>query len=336
MIRFAIVGYGFIGGVHAAVLRKIKGAEVAAIVEQDTAKRQAVKGNITVEGAEEPLQVPFYASLEEVFEKTKVDVVSICLPTHLHRDYAVKSLKAGCHVVCEKPMALTLKDCDEMIVAARAARRRLFIAQCIRFWPEYEALEKIVRENQLGALLSLRLFRLSGMPNWGGPNAWFFDEQKSGGCLFDLHVHDADYVHYLLGRPVSVLSRGVSLPNGTNGAVTTTYLFDRDLICTAEGSWLYRSGFRMGFSAIFEEGQIEYDSAAVPAMRLWRKGSAEAEIILPEPGDGYERQYRYFIHCLEQNLEPTRMTPESARQSIEIALAEKRSMEEARLISLRE
>lgn len=334
MVRFAVLGYGFIGAVHAATLKKIPAAQLVGVVEQDRSKWQTVtEGNLRIEGGDSPLDVPFFERVEDLLAATPVDALSVCLPTFLHRQYAVEALSAGLHVVCEKPMALTLDDCDAMIDAARQNNRSLLIAQCIRFWPEYEILQNMHRSGELGALVSLRMHRLSGMPSWGGPQPWFFSEHKSGGCLFDLHVHDLDFIQHLLGRPSAVFSQGTSLAGGVNAAVFTQYDFG-DLICCAEGSWRCFTGFRMSYSAVFEKGQLEYDSTASPTLRLWRPGAAQPETVPVPSGDGYERQYRYFVDCLENGRQPTRMTPASARRSIEIALAEKRSLCEKRLVRL--
>ncbi len=334
MIRFAVLGYGFIGTVHAAVLRKMEEVELVGVMEPDKSKwRRATEGNLSVEGAEQPVDAPFFKSWEQLLESRTVDAVAVCLPTHLHRAATVRALEAGLHVVCEKPMALSLEDCDAMIAAARAVDRRLFIAQCIRFWPEYELLADFVRRGELGPLMTLRLQRLSGMPSWGGPSPWFFDESRSGGCLFDLHVHDLDFIQSLLGKPRAVFAQGATAA-GVNAAVLAQYDYGNGLVCSAEASWLCRSGFRMGYSAVFEKGQLDYDSAASPSIRLFSEKADEPQTPQTAPGDGYERQYRYFIRCLLSGEPLLRMEPESARLSIEIALAEKRSLSERRVISL--
>lgn len=335
MIRFAVLGYGFIGAVHAATLKKNSGVELVGVVEQDKSKWQAVtQGNLEIKGGMEPLDVLFYQTLEELLAATSVDCLSICLPTYLHRHYVAQAMAAGLHVVCEKPMALSLEDCDAMIAAAQKYNRFLFIAQCIRFWPEYEILRQMHQSAQLGELVSLRLHRLSGMPAWGGPSSWFFDDQKSGGCLFDLHVHDLDFIQFLLGRPAAVFSQGTALQSGANTSVFTQYDYPSGLTCCAEGSWRYHSGFRMTFSALYEKGQLEYDSASTQTLRLWRPGEAAPQILSVPAGDGYENEYRYFIDCLEKGQQPLLMTPQSAQQSIEIALAEKQSLQERLAVRL--
>jgi len=333
MVNIAIVGYGFIGAIHAATLQKVEGARLVAVVEKDRNKWQTVtKGNLEVGGVE-PLDVPFYETIEEMLKDQKVDCLSICLPTYLHRSFCEKVFELDLHTVCEKPMALTVEDCDAMIAGAQAHGKQLFIAQCIRFWPEYHILKRIHDSGDLGTPKSFHFQRLSGMPSWGGPESWFLQSEKSGGCLFDLHVHDIDFAHYLLGHPQAVHTRGLNLESGTNAAVISQYHYD-NVMCTIEGSWLSHFGFKMKYSAVYENGQLEYDSSLSPTLKLWRNGQSDPEVIEVPQTDGYVEQYTYFVECLEQDKKPERVSPESVRYSIELALKERESIQLGRVVRL--
>ncbi len=333
MIRFAVLGYGFMGAGHVATLKKNPNAKVVAVIESNPEKlRSVTEGNIERSGADNLLEgVHLYPSLAEMLGKEKVDCLVVSLPTYQHRESTVQALQAGLHVVCEKPMALTLEDCDAMIEAAGKHNRQLFIAQCIRFWPEYEALKRVMESGELGQPISFLFRRVSAPPFWAGPQSWFADPAKSGGCVFDLHVHDVDFVHYLLGRPHSVFSQGIFSSSGSNQAVMTQYSFESGVLCCAEGSWIYPAGFKMAYTAVFEKGKLEYDSNLSPSLMLTRSGAAAAEPVPVPPGDGYEHEFAYFIECLETGKAPDKILPQSARQSIEIALAEVRSMREKRV-----
>lgn len=337
MIKFAIIGYGFMGNVHLNSLKKNKNAQVVAVVESYLSKiKQATRGNINEQVTlEEPLQgVEVFATMDEMLDKMDVDVVSICLPTHLHKEFTVRALQAGKHVVCEKPMALSLEECDAMIEAAEKAGKELFIAQCIRFWPEYNALKQFVESGELGKPLSFLFRRVSASPFWAGPKSWFADPTKSGGCVLDLHVHDVDFINFLFGKPDAVYSQGFDGASGGNEAVFTQYKFKDGPICVAEGSWAYPAGFKMAYTAVFEKGALEYDSSVETHLTLIRKGKHEPEVIAVPKGDGYDHEYNYFIDCLSTGKKPELMTPQSARQSIRIALAEAQSMSEDKPVVL--
>ena len=334
MKKFAILGYGFIGAVHAATIKKVDGMELVAVVEKDRSKWNSVtEGNIDVEGIE-PLDVPIFESLQDMLKEIKVDCLSICLPTFLHREYTAKAMAAGLDVVCEKPMALSLEDCDAMIAASKKYEKQLYIAQCIRFWPEYQVLKKLHDSGELGAPKSFRFDRLSGMPSWGGEQSWFLQDEKSGGCQFDLHVHDIDFAQYLLGRPRAVHASSVELETGANVAVVSEFIYDNNITCTLEGSWLYFSGFKMSFSAVYENGQVDFDSTQSLSLKVWRKGIEEPEIITAPESDGYIEEYKYFLKCMNEGAEPIEVTPASTRQSIQLALAERASMKQGEIVEL--
>jgi len=222
-----------------------------------------------------------------------------------------------------------------MIAAAKTNQRELIIAQCLRFWPEYEVLKSFLDSGELGRVTTLLFRRVSAPPLWTGSDSWFANASQSGGCVFDLHVHDVDFIHYALGRPTAVFSQGLQHRDGLNHSVMTMYEFDPAKICIAEASWIYPLGFKMSYTAVFEKGLLEYDSSRTPSLTLIRSGDQEAETITPSPGDGYSREYDYFISCLSQNQPLDRIRPASARQSIEIALAEIQSMKERQKIKLK-
>ncbi len=334
MVRFAVVGFGMIGAVHAQTIKKNKNAKLVAIVENDPKKLDSVvKGNIDTGQDDNVLAgVQTFGSIDEMLAQTDVDCVSVCLPTYIHREFAVKALQAGKRVVCEKPMALSIEDCDAMIKAAKETNKKLFIAQCIRFWPEYTILKKYIDSKELGNPTSIVLRRISGSPFWAGPQSWFANPQKSGGCLFDLHVHDLDFIQYLFGRPKAVYAQGITGKSGGNESVIAQYHFKDNLICMAEGSWAYPAGFKMSYTALFEKGKLEFDSSASPTLTLQHMGKEETQPIPVPQGDGYQNEYEYFINCIINDQTPVEILPESARQSIEIALAEKQSIEQNDLI----
>ncbi len=336
MINFAVVGYGMMGATHISILKKNPRAHLAALVENDPSKlKSATQGNIGKAPESDLLEgVQIFSTLDEMLAATEVDCVSICLPTHLHRRFTVQALEAGKHVICEKPMAISLEDCDAMIEAAERNQRQLFIAQCIRFWPEYDILKQLKDTGELGKLVSVIFRRVSASPFWAGPKSWFADPTKSGGCVFDLHVHDLDFINYLFGRPASVFSQGYSGPSGGNEAVMTQYTFSDGPMCFAEGNWAYPSGFKMVFTAVFEKGKLEYDSSASPTLTLTPLGVEEPNAVTLPEGDGYWHEYEYFIDCLESGNYPEKMTASSARQNIEIANAEVKSIKDGNVVFL--
>ncbi|MCL5998257.1 MAG: Gfo/Idh/MocA family oxidoreductase, partial [Chloroflexi bacterium] len=204
MINVGIVGMGGMGWFHASKYFLLPNVKIAAIADLSPDRLEAKNAvQINIDGDQRPVDfstVARYGDAGDLIAQADVDVVDVCLPTDVHARYAIQALQQGRHVLCEKPMALTLEDAGAMVDAARTANRRLMIAQCIRFWPEYRFLRDCVQDGRYGKLLSLSLTRVGGQPGWSSRN-WFLDPVRSGGPIHDLHIHDVDFVNYLLGKP---------------------------------------------------------------------------------------------------------------------------------------
>ena len=112
--------------------------------------------------------VKTYTDADRLLADPEVDVVDITLPTYLHAEYAIRALQAGKHVICEKPMATCSTDAKEDAAAAKKARRRLFVAECIRFWPAYATARDIIRSRKYGKVRSAVLTRSARLPRGVG------------------------------------------------------------------------------------------------------------------------------------------------------------------------
>ena len=298
MINFVICGLGFMGQVHARCLSRSSRATLVGIVEQD-------KARATVFLREAGLaHLPVVDSLEALDQSVRVDVVDLCLPTDLHRSAAEGAFARCSHVFCEKPIALNLEDAEAIQAAATRAGRSLMIGHCLRFWPEYAALKQMVDSREAGHLLALNLFRRAPRPDYTVGN-WAAAPERCLGAALDLHIHDTDIVHYLLGRPDSVSSAGVLLESGWDH-IQTQYRFQKCAV-QGEGGWNYpkERPFQMGFSALFEQGSLDFDSAAKDPFRKYIKGQrTQPEPQTEENADGliaYRRQLDYFADCIENN-----------------------------------
>jgi predicted dehydrogenase len=262
-------------------------------------------------------------------ELPDVDVVDICLPTDLHANFAVRALEMGKHVVCEKPMAISLAEADRMIEASERAGKRLMIAHCIRFWPEYVELRRLVESGELGKLLSLTMMRYSPFPSWGSDN-WLADERRAGGAALDLHIHDTDFATYLNGRaPDKMVSFGNVDERGVSH-VSTTMTFGKAVI-HAEGSWNLpaKSSFKMAFRATFERGAVIMDGGPltvdtdgetrVPEMPKMAASGTGGNI---SDLGGYYYELKYFYDALREGRPLDQITPASSRLSLATVLAE--------------
>jgi len=337
MLKVGIVGMGMMGGIHANQYAKLAGVELAAVADvlpERLESKNMVTGNIS-EGEQtlDLSRVSRYSDASELIAKADVDIVDVCLPTDLHADYTVEALNAGRHVLCEKPMALSLADADRMIEAARNAQRTLMIAQCIRFWPEYEFLRDTVRSGKLGKLLSLFLTRIGALPTWSA-RSWFSDPARSGGPLYDLHIHDVDYVNYLLGVPDRVqASARKSEATGTYDVVHAQFMYDDGPQVHLYGGWsVSQIPFRSSYDAWFENGFIRYDGQQEPALTVYDdEGHSQQPAYHKE--SGYFREIVYFTACVGKDLNVSRCSPDSARASLALVEQEIASIRSKQVVN---
>jgi predicted dehydrogenase len=261
-----------------------------------------------------------WATPEELFADRDVDLVSICTPTPTHVELALAALAAGKHVLLEKPVALASSDVARLADAARDARTLCMPAMCMRFWPGWDWLRERVRDGFFGAVKSAVFRRLGTRPAW---SRGFYDEPtQSGGALFDLHVHDADFVRWCFGAPRSVASTG-SLDH-----VTTLYRFaNGPAHVVAEGGWDHTSGFgfRMRYTVVFEHATADFDLAREPKLLLSRDG-ATAPIELAANA-GYDGEVAHLLDAIAAGRRELDATLDEAVGLTRMLEAERESLE---------
>lgn len=330
MIRAGICGFGGLGHVHADSLWKIDGVEVKAVCDSNPAQLAAkeVKFNIdTGPAAFDISSSNTYTDFDEMIKNENLDMVVIALPTDLHADLSIRAMDAGCHVLCEKPMALTVEECDRMIEARDRNGRQLMVGQCIRFWPEYRYLHQAIKDRRYGRLLSLTMERSGACL----PTSWFNDCNRSGGAIVDLHVHDVDWAQMALGRPDNLCARGIFGKSGGVDDLTAIWQYASGPLVTIRCSWIQASGFVMAYKAFFENATLDFSSANDPVLRVFEPSADTFGVIECEDVSGYEEEMRYFVECVRGEHENVVCTAESSRDSIDLALAEAKAISEGRL-----
>lgn len=326
MLKVGVLGSGFMGSTHARAFAEIPDVEVVGVSSR-TAKKAAAL-------AEELAAKP-YTDAIALATHPEVDVISITLPTNLHQEYTVAALESGKDVLLEKPMGLSLEECDAMIAVANRTGRILMLAHVMRFWPEYLALVDLVKSGELGKPLAATASRLSARPTWGD---WFANAEWTGGGILDLQIHDLDALNWLFGSPKSVYARGQrGAPGGWDHALT---LVDYgDVQCFAEGSVMMPNGypFTMTLWVLCEGGSVEFTfRAAGTGVETGTESDTNVMVYeadkepraLPVPGgDGYETQVAYFVECVQEHHQPERGTPEQGRLAVRTCLAARESLE---------
>ncbi len=339
MLKIGIVGFGFMGRMHYRIWKAIKDAQVVAICDANPNIKEDTKRAVgNIKGADSEIDftgIEVYRDLEQMLDKARLDAISLTLPTYLHADCSEKALSRGVNVLCEKPMALTVADCDRMIAAARRSGKVLQIGHCVRFWPEYAKAKEIVDSGEYGKVVAAMFQRLGAPPGWSADN-WFIDEKRSGGVALDLHIHDTDYVQYLFGMPKSVCSHGAKGPAGQLIHMLTEYEYGEDKLILAEGGWGMTTafGFEMSFNLVLEKATIVYDLTRKPMLRIC---PAEGEEFTPpvSDGDGYLQEIEYFVKVLRGEVVKPIITLEQSRNSVRIVEAEKKSINNKQRVMIR-
>lgn len=187
--KFAIVGCGRIGMRHAEHIQKL--AQLVAVCDIDSSKSTAFS---------EKFNCNAYQNIEDMLAKEKdIDVVSICSPNGLHAKHSIQSLEAGFHVLCEKPMAINVQDCGEMIKTAERMNKRLFAIKQNRFNPPVAAVKKLIDENKLGKIMSVQLSCFWNRNEDYYHNSWKGTKDLDGGTLYTQFSHFVDLLYWLIG-----------------------------------------------------------------------------------------------------------------------------------------
>jgi predicted dehydrogenase len=332
MVRIGIAGIGFMGVTHYKAVQQVEGAQVAAIFTRNPRKLAGdwrdVRGNFGEAGGMQDLSgVRKHDRLEVILDDPEIDLLDICLPSHMHKEVTLAALARGKHVLVEKPIALSVEDADEMLAAAEVAGRLLMVGQVLRFFPEFAFLQETAAGGEYGRLQAAHLKRVISQPHWSEDN-WFADPRKTGGAVVDLHIHDADFVQYLVGMPEAVFSTGVVAPDNQVDYLVTQYLFgDRRVCITAASGAIAMSGvlFEHGFDAYFERATLRYNSATgQPLQRFLQDGSVETP-DLARP-DAFVAELQTAVEGVRTGQLPAVLSGASARNSLLLCLREAESV----------
>jgi predicted dehydrogenase len=335
-IGVGIVGLGYMGRTHLAAYRAAAGAglpnRVVALCDSELARirgKPRRAGNLE-ERAAGPLVglagAGIHSEASALFADDSIQLVSLCTPTDTHVPLALAALAAGKHVLVEKPVALRARDVARLAAAAKRARRLCMPAMCMRFWPGWSWLKERADRRDLGRVQSAVFRRLGSPPAWS--HRFYGDPARSGGALFDLHVHDADFVRYAFGAPTSVVSTG-SLDH-----VTTLYRYPSGPEhVVAEGGWNHAPGFPffMGFTVVFERATAEFALGRQPLLTLARNGRLSAVPI--DAGTGYDGEIRHALAVVAGRERP-RATIDEAVGLVRMLTAERKSLASGRPVRL--
>ena len=319
--RVGMIGMGRISEAHLHALKRLPNVELIAAFDKDHSK--AIKAVQRFGGQA-------YRDVDALLDMD-LDLVIICAPTFAHKDYVVKAAAFGKHVLCEKPMALTLDEADQMIAACRNAGVKLMVGHVLRFYPEFKKLHELIKAQDFGKLLHLRSERLSGLAgqSW---DRWLLREDRSLGAI-DIHIHELDFALWTLGTPGSVTSMGAN-PDGENVIHISTLMdYGYGLHASLEGSFMMPESYGFSFStrAIFEGAAViyhfqgaRYDTPSRTSFMIHHPDGTEAISIMAS--DPYQDELQYFLSCIREDRTPQVASGEEGRKALALALDIRRSL----------
>lgn len=338
MIKVALIGIGYIGNAHLSALKQIGNAQLTAIVDyhEENGRKAAQENN-----------AKYFKNIDDLLKNADIDCVDICVPTFAHAELAIKAANAGKHILCEKPLALSLNDADDMINAAKQNNVKAMTGHVLRFWSEYVKIKEIIDSGYLGRPLNAFCERLAVTPDWQ-VGAWDKSEKFSGGAAIDLHIHDLDLLIWLFGKPEIVKANGILTPEnpkeGGFSHIFTSAQFRNGEAGFAEGGWSFKGSFpfTMVVRVLCEKGTIEWvfragknieERSQAANIKIY-SNDGSTETIEVKQEDPFFRELSYFFDCIENDRQIRKATFEDGKASLEFALAAIKSAREQIVVKL--
>lgn len=349
-LRIGLVGTGDIGRIHAAALAKLRDVELVVAAGRNPQRAEKLAGEFA--GRVCP-------SFEALLADASIAGVDVCVPNHLHAEFTIAALRAGKHVLCEKPMAMTLDDACLMHRAAEEARRHLMVAHVLRYWPEYALAREQLKHAALGTLRTLTARRLVPLLRAvRGEADWRHDAVRSGGAVLDLQIHDLDFLLWTFGMPARLSSRGVRSATGAYDHVFTWLEYEDGPLVSLEASFMLQGNpVTMDFRALGDEGSLEFafreanfamhdihgagESAsgpAGPASLVRYAWGRPPEILATQPPDPiqpmFDAELADFVRLIQGEAGSVAPRPEESMAALRLALASAESCATHKVIEL--
>lgn len=302
-LRVGIIGAGQISqGNHIPFYQKLNKVKIVAIsdVNKERAAKLAKEFGIS----------KVYTDHKQMLDKENLDIISVCTPNFLHASQTIDSLEAGCHVLCEKPMALNAKEAEEMVRVAKTNKRKLMIPLRFQFTSEAQYLKKLIDKEELGDIYYIKSGWIR-QQTIRTEKDWFARKEKSGGgCLIDIGVYMVSVALWLMNYP-QVLSISASTYQKL-GRQAKSKSYDVDDLASAfirldngatlfiEVSWALNAAPGIYTILCGEEGGAEI---RYPSLKIYKEKKGKIETIVPETGKKISF-IDYFVDCIRKDKEP--------------------------------
>ena len=334
-LGYAIVGLGSYGlGRIIPEFRNCRHSRLAAVVSGDAAKAQRV----AAEHGLDARSIYSYADFDRIRDNPDVDIVYVCLPNSMHAEYSIRAARAGKHVLCEKPMATSVAECEAMIAACKRAGRKLMIGYRVHFEPTNLEAMRLARS---GAAGRIRYVRSEHGFVQGDPSKWRLKRALAGGgSLMDMGIYSLQAARYMTGEePIAVTARESTDRNDprfteVEDMMDWTLEFPSGVIASCQSMY---SANQNHILLMGDKGRIELEPATrYSGNRMWTgEDGREQEIIIPSSGSGgqFVGQLDHLSECARSGREPI-VAGEEGLRDMRIVEAIYRSAREGRTIRL--
>jgi predicted dehydrogenase len=303
-IRYAVIGLGRIAGHFMPATRATTNSEVTAVVSGHPDKAKAIAAQYNIPAS----SIYTYENFDEIAKNPNVDAVYVALPNSMHAEYTIRSAKAGKHVLCEKPMATNVADCEKMIAACKAANVKLMIAYRCHYEATNLKAVKMIRDGELGQVQAIE----SAFGFNCAPGEWRLSKTMAGGGpLFDVGIYSLNACRYLTGEePEHIAAYASTIDHDgrfkeVEENVSWTMRFPSGIVASCATS--YGANMDGYFRVYGSKGWLQVDNAFVYEglhLRAKTQGKQIDELNPAKDPSQFQAEAEHFSHCLQNNLEP--------------------------------
>jgi len=344
-IKVGVIGTGM-GRMHIKAFSAMPGVTLAAVCDLNKEEASQLAEQYDVSRV--------FIDYEDLIAMEEIDAVSMAVPNFLHAEMAIAALEAGKHVLCEKPIAVNLKDANAMVAAADTAQRRLMINQSFRFHENTQILTHYAREGAFGDIYFARAswLRRKGFPAFNlppevamGRGVWFLQKDKAGGgALFDLGVHMLDLGWYLMGCPKPVAISGMTflevaketlqergLPTQVEELAVAQIRFENNAILHCSAAWDMHQPSERLLTLFGSQG-----GASLFPAEIYRGQDVMETVSLEVPIGGIRTYsaYEHFIDCIQNPKQAMIASGQEATEVLRMIEAINQSAKTGREVAL--
>lgn len=334
MLKAIIIGTGQIGKIHGNSMKRSSNIELLGFIGNNFEKTKIVAEEYGVQAFKDI----------EALDNKKVDIAIVCTPSYIRKEIIYKLIDKNINILCEKPFALSYEEGLDMVNYAKNKRAKIMVGHVLRFWPAYVQIKEIIDNGKLGEIIHVYTNRLSKHPNW---TSWHKDPEKSGGGLYDLAIHDLDYLVHLFGAVDSVDAIGRKNEKNCYNMTISNLKFRNSKQGTVESNMDLKGDypFTTFVRVVGTKGTLEYENS----QKLNNKGTMEPYQSLLEYIEGqtprdikvishdpYLKQMECFAESIQEDKETEIITMEEVLHVLRLLEGIKISIEEDRRVKISE